>query len=341
MSKKSKKLKSNKKRIRRRHILSIAALVLLMSMGIVALLALGQATLDAPTQLQAQTIPVNFYFRDEDGHWGSELREIEVDDDDAIIRAVLVGLLEGPRTAGFLPSIPEGVYIQGARLRTAVDNTLRITFSPSFNYIDPIEIIDARSSLVYTMTELDFVNQLEFFVGEYPMLDGDGEEFGFRSRENTALEDAIASVDIHTATVVLYFADEQMLALVPEERTITINPLEDIARFILDALLEGPQTPGLYAAIPEGTTYNMVERTVDTIFVGFTQDFYDSLSAGGSLLEEMMVFSLVNTLTEQPDIRRVQIFIDEAPIQPDEYGNLHIDLSRPIDRDESLIQSNE
>jgi len=336
----NKKSNNNKKRFKRRYILSAISLALLLSIGILALLAIQQAIEEVPPPIAAaEMVQVNFYFRDVDGHWGSEQRQLELHDDTAdFIGTVLEGLFAGPQSATFVASIPGAVSIEEARLRTRVDNTLRITFSPSFADIDPIEVIDIISSLVYTMTDLEFINQLEFFIGDEPMLDGDGEEFGFRSRENTSLEETTGPVDSHTATIVLYFTDEQMMWLIPEERTITINPMEDIAHFILDALLEGPQTPGLYAAIPEGTTYSIVERTGNTIFVGFTRDFYESLSAGGSTLEEMMVFSLVNTLTEQPDIRRVQIFIDGEPVQPDEEGNLHMDLSRPIDRDESLIQ---
>ena len=330
--------KNNKRRIKRRHALSVIALVLLVSVGLMALLALRQAFEEVPNQIQAATVSINFYFRDENGHWSSEPRDIEVDDERAMVEAVLTGLLEGPHTAALLPSIPADI-IQGARIRASVDNTLRITFSESFAYIGPFEIIDATSSLVYTLTELDFINQLEFYIGDYPMRDGDGVEIGFRDRTTTRLEEIITPIDIQsTVTVVLYFVDEQMMALVPEERDITLNPLEDNVHAILDALLEGPQTPGLYAIIPEGITYNTVEHMLDTVFVDFPQDFYDALTMGGSALEEMMVFSLVNTLTEQADIRRVQIFIDQAPIQPDEDGNLHMDLSRPIERDESLIE---
>lgn len=341
MPRNSKRTRNNKRRLKRKHVLSVTSMVLLLAVGIVVLLALGQAMEEVPPQTQTEMVSVNFYFRDADGLWGSELRQIEADMDDnkVIIGAVLMGLIEGPQTSGFLPSVPDGI-IEGARLRVSIENTLRVTFFPSFSDIDPLEIIDITSSLVYTLTELDFINQLEFYIGEEPMLDSDGEEFGFRSRENTSLEETVSTINTHTASIILYFTDEQMTALIPEERNITINPMGDIAHFILDALLEGPQTPGLYAAIPEGTSYNMVERTVDTIFVGFTRDFYDSLSSGGSSLEEMMIFSLVNTLTEQPDIRRVQIFIDGEPIQPDEGSNLHMDLSRPIDRDESLILGN-
>jgi germination protein M len=344
MSKKSKKSKNNKKRVKRRYILSGTALALLLSVGIVALLVLHSAIEEVPPQPgQAEMVSVNFYFRDTEGNWGSEQRQLETEDDAAdIINTVLRELFGGPQTAAFLPSIPNDVNIQGLRMRTAVENTLRIYFSPPFAYIDPIETIDIISSMVYTLTDLEFIDQIEFFIGDRPMLDSDGEERGFLSRDNIALT-VISPIAVLTETFILYFTDEQMTGLVAEERTIEIEraiaqiPLEDTVRFILDALIEGPRYPGLYAVIPEGTVFTVGEHIGDTISVSFTQDFYDYLSSGGSTMEDMIVFSLVNTLTELTQIRRVHIFIDGGTIQHDYYGNLHIDLSSAIPRDESLI----
>ena len=338
----SKKSKNNKRRFKRRYMLSIAAMVLLVSGGIIGLLALGQAIEEVvpPTPVQAEMLSISFYFRDEDGLWGSEQRQVEAYEDDAdIIFAVLQGLLEGPQTAAFLPSIPEGVYIENARLRTRVANTLRITFSPSFAEIDPLEMIFATSSLVHTLTELDFIDHLEFYVGEEPMLDVHGNEFGPRSRGNTSLAEVVPVALEVSTTVILYFPNEQMTGLIGEPRVIYTNPREDIERFILDALIEGPRSPGLYPAIPPTTVYNTLERIShsDIIIVDLTQSFFDVLAAGGSTTEEMVVFSLVNTLTTRPETRRVQIFIDGQPIHPEEDGGLHMDLSGPIERDESLI----
>ena len=331
--------KKAKKRFKRRYVLSIASLVILSAMGIVALLALGDALEEVPPPIvQANVFYVNFYFRDADGHWGSEQRQFEEGDNTAIIEAVLQGLHAGPQTAAFSPSLPPDVRILGAVLdKSGPENILTINFSPEFNDIDPIEMIFATSSLVYTLTDLDFVDQLVFYVDEEPMLDGDGNYFGLRSRENTILAEITV---IDTATVMLYFPDEQMLGLVGEPRTIEINPLvEDIEHFILEALIEGPRNPGLYAAIPPTIVYNMLERIGnDMIIIDFPRDFLDLLTSGGSTMEEMTVFSLVNTLTAaRPETRRVQIFIDGQPILPDDAGGLHMDLSGPIERDEDLI----
>lgn len=342
MSKKPKKAKSrnsntSKQLHRRRRALGVFALILLLSIGLAGLLALQYFVRETIPQNQTETISVSLYFRNTEGHWEQELRQIEVTDNTVMISDVLRKLKEGPANTALLPSIPENVSILGANLILGdYVNTLEINLSGTFNEAAPLERIFATSSLVYSLTDLDFVDYLIFYVEDEPMLDGDGNIFGLRSRENTNLEDNLPPrEETDEVLVILYFPDEQMMGLVAETRGISINPLQDIERFIVDALIAGPETAGLYPSFPPGVSYNRVERTGDMVTVDFPQDFYSHL-AGGSLAEEMMIFSLVNTLTERPEIRRVQILIAGLPIQLDE-GAWHMDLSRPIERDESLI----
>ncbi|MBQ5389910.1 MAG: GerMN domain-containing protein, partial [Anaerovibrio sp.] len=56
---------------------------------------------------------------------------------------------------------------------------------------------------------------------------------------------------------------------------------------------------------------------------------------GGSTGEEMLVGSLVNTLTEFPEIKKVQILVEGKEI--DSLSG-HLDLSRPVERMPELIK---
>lgn len=56
--------------------------------------------------------------------------------------------------------------------------------------------------------------------------------------------------------------------------------------------------------------------------------------SGGSLHEMLIVGSIVNTLTEFPEIKKVQILVEGKKI---ETLNGHMDLTDPLERDESLM----
>jgi len=338
MAKGKKKRKSSKKRAGRRFF-SILALALLLCVGLVGVIYIQFSVRDVvPPPEMPTNIAVNFYFRNADGFWEQEERQIEESQNRGeMVQAVLQGLVEGPRAATLLPIMPQGVGVLDATLRVgAEENVLDITFTPNFVDATPLERIFATASFVWTLTELEFVHHLMFYAGDYPIRDGDGNIFGLRNRQNTTLEDAPPPWEVETAVIALYFPDDNMMGLVAEFREVPINPLQDIERAKVSALIDGPRDTRLFAIFPPDLSYNRVEVSDDTVTVDFTEEFLTGLGAG-SLMEEMMIFSLVNTLTERPGIRRVQISIDGVQIQPDDDGEMHIDLSRPIERDESLI----
>ena len=57
---------------------------------------------------------------------------------------------------------------------------------------------------------------------------------------------------------------------------------------------------------------------------------------GGSLGEILIVYETVNTLTNFPEIERVQFTIEGEPI---ESITGHLDLTKPLERDEQLIEN--
>ena len=74
--------------------------------------------------------------------------------------------------------------------------------------------------------------------------------------------------------------------------------------------------------------------TGDTAKVDFNRAMVDKLS-GGSTGEEMLVGSIVNTLTEFPEIKKVQIVIEGRKV---ETLKGHMDTSQPITRMEELLK---
>ena len=278
---------------------------------------------------EADYILVDLHFPTTDEDWGREARQIEIDDEAVMLRAVIEGLVEGPRRMDLLPSVPASIAI--LRIEFAWETQrVDISLSNDFNAISPSERITLVGSMVYTLTELEFVTNLRFFVGTTPVFD---EADALRNRGNTLLQ-----VDAPVPTpiiVTLFFPDEQMPGLVAEERAVPFDTHADGEyAFITEALIQGPVTAGLSPAMSPNVTFNSVRRLENTIFVDFTPDFVTHFT-GGSSAEHMMIFSLVNTLTNIRGVTRVQIWVDGHPISED--SPFHMDLSSPIERDESLI----
>ncbi|MDD5014798.1 MAG: GerMN domain-containing protein [Atribacterota bacterium] len=130
----------------------------------------------------------------------------------------------------------------------------------------------------------------------------------------------------------LYFSDSQAMYLVPEKRKISQTP--SLARQAAFELIKGPNNSDFYPTIPEGTQVNEVYIVDDIAYIDLSEEIFKNHS-GGSSGELMTVYSIVNTLTEIPPIKGVQILIEG-----NEMKSLvgHIDISMPLLRDEDWIK---
>jgi len=132
--------------------------------------------------------------------------------------------------------------------------------------------------------------------------------------------------------VTLYFSDSQAMYLVPEKRKIPQTP--SLARQAIIELIKGPENSDLYSTIPEGTQINEIYIVDDIAYIDLSEEIFKN-HPGGSSGELMTVYSIVNTLTEIPPIKGVQILVGG-----NERESLvgHIDISMPLLRDEDWIK---
>ena len=116
-------------------------------------------------------------------------------------------------------------------------------------------------------------------------------------------------------TVKLFFPGMQEdIILSGEDQTIFRSAeLANRARQILQKLLEGPKTAGLYPSLPKDT--KLQEVFIDGMGLAYV-DFSSPISAnhpGGMLNEQATVYSIVNSLTYNlPEIRQVKILVGGA-----------------------------
>jgi len=130
----------------------------------------------------------------------------------------------------------------------------------------------------------------------------------------------------------LYFSDAQVMYLEPEKRKISQTP--SLARQVVNELIKGPKNSELYPTIPQGTQVNEVYIADDIVYVDLSEEIFTN-HPGGSSGELMTVYSIVNTLTEIPPIKGVQILVGG-----NEKDSLvgHIDISMPLIRDQDWIK---
>jgi germination protein M len=142
----------------------------------------------------------------------------------------------------------------------------------------------------------------------------------------------------------LYFANEENTKLKLEIRYIPTTEakksVNNLATLILKELINGPDNKsGLKATIPEGTKLGSrikIDAASGVATVDFTKEFV-SKHPGGKIAEQLTIFSVVNSLTELKEIRKVRFTV--AGKTAKEYkGNYQFDV--PFPRTVSLISKN-
>lgn len=131
----------------------------------------------------------------------------------------------------------------------------------------------------------------------------------------------------------VYYPDDQGMKLVAVKRTIKTDGADKYTA-AMNSLLQGTKEKGQIAVIPKQTKLKGVKVKGDVAYVDFSQDLVKHFT-GGSTGEEMLVGSVVNTLTEFSEIKKVQILIEGKEI---ETLAGHMDLSVPIARMTNLLK---
>lgn len=134
-----------------------------------------------------------------------------------------------------------------------------------------------------------------------------------------------------TVEVKLYYPDEEGEKVVPVKATVAAK---EKYQAVVEALIKGTDTPHLTGIFPKGTKVNRVTVAHGLATVDFSPELVDRF-VGGSTGEEMLVGSLVNTLTEFPEITSVQIVVNGKEI---ETISGHLDISAPFTRQTDLLQ---
>lgn len=138
----------------------------------------------------------------------------------------------------------------------------------------------------------------------------------------------------------LFFASEDGLRLVPTEREVPLaeGPVAQ-ARSILEAQLSAEAQAPLMSTIPKGAALRGIfvsER--NEVFVDL-EPTIRTAHPGGTLQELMTVYTIVNAvLTNLPNLREVQILIGGQ--EADTLAG-HVDLRRPLRKNESLVASSQ
>lgn len=139
-----------------------------------------------------------------------------------------------------------------------------------------------------------------------------------------------ARADILKMTV--YRATNDAMYLVPEIHEVARG--EFTAKTAIELMLTTPKSKEVLSPVPAGTKLKKLTIKDHIAYVDFN-DRIAKNNGGGSTSERLLVGAIVNTLTEFPEIEKVQILVEGKNI---ETLSGHMDISEPLSRSPEIIK---
>ena len=155
-----------------------------------------------------------------------------------------------------------------------------------------------------------------------------------KQNKNEALEyipqKEITDEQLRQTVVTLYFLNIETGELMPEARKLDAKELvKEPYKILIELLMQGPKNEKMIKLIPNGTRLNGIEIKNDCLYIDFSNEMINEQKLGKEQ-EELIIKSIVNTVTELKEINSVKILIDGKENQ--EFPDKEINFKEPFKR---------
>lgn len=242
------------------------------------------------------------------------LVEVSVEVDTTSLASQLADVLKklrfGDEEEGLFPTLPETDVVESIELG---GSKVIVHVTDKFIAMDEVDLLICRSSLIKSITAINGIDSLEFYIEGLPLKDEEGKVYGAFYQDDVVTHSNTANTMAQEQSVTLYYPDSQGEYLVKVTKTISLTAGEALEGSLIEELMIRPPVSDVELPIPEGTIVKNIQVTDGICYVDFNEAFRSN-HYGGSTGEQMTVYSIVNTLTELPNVSRVQFLIEGEKI---------------------------
>ena len=224
--------------------------------------------------------------------------------------------------------IPRGTEVN--RVEIYDNGSIIIDFSDKFSTDDPARNVLDTYAIVKTISSTGLASTVMVTVNGAPVTDRDGNALGYISASDINLESEEYSSEMRN--IVLYFGNKDGGGLIKEERRIKITDQQPTEQYIINELIKGTKEKSHQSLLSSKTVLMSVDIEDNICYLNFKSGFIKD-NAGSAEHESLVIYSIVNSLTELESINRVQFYMDGKRVES--FGSFRI--KDCIARDTSMI----
>lgn len=228
--------------------------------------------------------------------------------------------------------IPDSVDLKSKSLK---DGVLTLDFSESYHQLTGISEILRRASVVKTLCQIKEVKKVEYRVENQPLMYSELNPVGAMSADDFIDNTGGETTYYQTVQISLYFTNADGKKLYQTRHNVEFDGTISLEELVIRQLMAGPlDNDKLAPVIPPGTKLNKVTFKDGICYVDFSKEF---LEGREGVSDEVIVYSVVNSLSEISSVTKVQFFIDGKPVSSYR-ETIPIDL--PVERKLDIIAEN-
>jgi germination protein M len=249
----------------------------------------------------------------------------------SLAEELLEKLQSEPDDSNLRQTIPSSVTVNGLSYN---GYALVVDFDEAYYSMSMTEEVLTRAAIVKTLAQVNGYSSIIFTVDGSALVDAKGAQVGSMGADSFVENPGAQINSSIQTTLTLYFASADGMELVKETRSIHYSSNISLDKLVVEQLIEGPKDTTLQATIPSGTRPINISTVDGICYVNLDETFRNQ---NNEIAEKVVLYSIVNSLSELPDVDKVQISVNG-----DTTGKVRYDyaLSDMYEADDSLLVGN-
>jgi len=234
------------------------------------------------------------------------------------------------------PSEPDVVGAIGTQLGDVTyrieGNVATINFGQDYYKADTTLRVLRYAAIVRTLCQIDGIDGVCLTVDHESVVDSSGQVVGVETPDSFLGNDEAKINEYEKTDIYLYFSNETGEKLTEVVKPVVYNSNIMLERVVVDNLIEGPGegTTAVSTINPAAKVSNVTVKD-GICYVNLNSDF---LTRTSPVSDEVVIYSIVNSLTRLSNENKVQIMIDgETEVS---FGDIY--LSAPFESDYSILE---
>jgi Spore germination protein len=231
-----------------------------------------------------------------------------------LVSELLNAMNKSPENLTYKQALPDGVSYKNYTLNN--NGQLTLNFDANYYELSGVPEILCRAAIVKTLSQIDGVKYIEFYVENQPLMDGNEKPIGFMEADDF-IDDEEGNYN-QKAIMTLYFADRSGKQLVETSVKVQYDGSVPMEQLILEQLTSGPDSiegiekGSILPVIPKGTQVIKTSIKDGVCYVDVSDKFLQKLP---DITNKVAIYSVVNSLVEMSNVNKVQFTVNGKKVK--------------------------